>query len=83
MWSGDMFIFKPVFLQHGSVPLGVAAARGHDKTVKKLLELGANINQQTKVNIEDIVIFIMSITFSAIRLDKQHCLVLHYKDMWQ
>ena len=36
-------------LQYGSVPLGVAAAKGHTETVQRLLEAGANVDHQNKV----------------------------------
>ena len=34
-----------------SVPLGIAAAKGHTETVHRLLVLGADINHQNKVMI--------------------------------
>ena len=36
-------------LQYGSVPLGIAAQKGHTETVQRLLEAGANVNHQDKV----------------------------------
>lgn len=38
------------FMQYGNTPLGIAAANGHANAVLKLLDLGADINQQTMVN---------------------------------
>ena len=35
--------------QYGSVPLGIAANKGHTQTVQRLLEARANVNQQNKV----------------------------------
>ena len=37
--------------QNGSVPLEIAAANEHIKTVQRLLEESSNINQQNKVTI--------------------------------
>ena len=39
----------PVVQEHHSLPLGIAAEKGHTETVKALLEGGANINDQDKV----------------------------------
>ena len=35
----------------GSSPLGIASEKGHVQSVKKLLKLGAHINNQDKVKI--------------------------------
>ena len=34
-------------IQYESVPLRIAAQNGHTQTVQRLLEAGANINQQS------------------------------------
>ena len=36
-------------IQYGSVPLMIAAQKGHTKIVQRLLEAGANVNHQNKV----------------------------------
>ena len=45
----SLFCCLYIFIKYGSVPLEVAAAEGHTETVQRLLELGANPNQQDKV----------------------------------
>ena len=36
-------------LQYGTVPLEIAAQKGHTETVQRLLKAGANVNHQDKV----------------------------------
>ena len=55
------------FMKYGSVPLGIAAQNGHTETVQRLLEAGANPNQQNKV-ITDCHIIIICITLTQIHL---------------
>ena len=45
----SLFCCLYIFTKYGSVPLGIAAQNGHTETVQRLLELGANPNQQNKV----------------------------------
>ena len=45
----SLFCCLYIFIKYGSVPLVVAAAKGHTETVQRLLELGANPNHQNKV----------------------------------
>ena len=45
----SLFCCLYIFIKYGSVPLGIAAVKGHTETVQRLLELGANPNQQNKV----------------------------------
>ena len=47
--SNDYSLVSHTLIQYGSVPLVIAAAKGHTKTVRRLLEAGANINHQNKV----------------------------------
>ena len=44
-------------IQCGSVPLEIAARKGHTKTVLKLLEAGANVNHQSKVVLSETLTF--------------------------
>ena len=36
-------------MQTGTLPLGIAAGKGHAQIVKRLLDAGAHVNYQTKV----------------------------------
>ena len=43
------FLVSHSILQYGSVPLVIAAEKGHTETVQRLLEAGANVNHPNKV----------------------------------
>ena len=43
------FLVPHTPIQYGSAPLGIAAGKGHTKTVQRLLEAGANVNYRNKV----------------------------------
>ena len=60
----SLFCCLYIFIKYGSVPLEVAAAKGHTETVQKLLELGANPTQQNKV-ITDCHIIIVDYTHTT------------------
>ena len=60
----SLFCFLYIFTKYGSVPLEVAAAKGHTETVQRLLEFGANPNQQDKV-ITDCHIIIVDYTHTT------------------
>ena len=57
----SLFCCLYIFTKYGNVPLGIAAENGHTETVQRLLELGANPNQQDKV-ITDCHIIIVDYT---------------------
>ena len=42
-------LFTHILIQHCNVPLGIAAWKGHVKTVQRLLDAGATVNHQNKV----------------------------------
>ena len=60
----SLFCCLYIFIKYGSVPLGIAASKGHTETVQRLLELGANPNQQNKV-ITDCRIIIVDYTHTT------------------
>ena len=42
-------LYINLYIQYESVPLEIAARKGHTQTVQRLLEAGANINYQDNV----------------------------------
>ena len=50
------FLVSHIFIQYGSVPLEMAAGKGHIETVQILLETGANVNYQNKVITANVVV---------------------------
>ena len=61
----SLFCCLHIFTKNGNVPLEVAANNGHTETVQRLLELGANPNQQDKV-ITDCHIIIVDYTHTRL-----------------
>ena len=69
--------------QYGSVPLGIAAENGHTETVQRLLELGANIDQQNKVKFLIKEGWLLKLFAAQYRMVQLHSTVPHSMVMWQ